>query len=220
MELDETMKELHERWEAEEAAKKQVLLDEIKQAQDRIAAKDKAIEEMKFERELIFNNFLGIINNKLRMSSFNIFYGFNSDMFWKAWRWVNHKDTVDRELKNKEITKEEYNNHKLCFEMTVHSVQEKFFGDLKDQVKFKELIKCWTTGYDYTYTYKDQEIIVFIPLFSADEKSWHEALGGYRVNYKESEYCNGWVCGGLDYKKVAKELQDWMLAEGWKNDGK
>lgn len=100
MELDETMKELHERWEAEEAAKKQALLDEIKQAQDRIAAKDKAIEEMKFERELIFNNFLSIINNKLRMSSFNIFYGFNNDMFWKAWRWINHKDTVDKELKD------------------------------------------------------------------------------------------------------------------------
>ena len=217
---DKELDALQKRWEAEEEAKRQELLDEIKQAQDRIAAKDKAIEEMKFERELIFNNFLSILNNKLRLSTFNIFYGFNNDMFWKAWRWINHKDTVDKELKNKEITKEEYNNHKLCFEMTVHGVQEKFFGELKDQVQFKELIKCWTTGYDYTYTYKDQEIIIFIPLFSADKDSWHEALGGYRINYKESEYVHGWVCGGLDYKKVAKELQDWLKNEGWKKDGK
>jgi len=220
MELDKTMKELHERLEAEEAAKKQALLDEIKQAKDRVAAKDKAIEELKFERGLIFNNFLSIINNKLRMSSFNIFYGFNSDIFWKAWRWINHKDTVDKELKDGEITEEEYDSHKLCFEMTVHSVQEKFFGELKDQVKFKELIKCWTTGYDYAYTYKDQEIIIFIPLFSADEKSWPEALGGYKVHYKESEHVQDWISGGLDYKKVAKELQDWLKNEGWKKDGK
>lgn len=216
MEINDTIKELHERWEAEEAAKKQALLDEIKQAQDRIAAKDKAIEELKFERGLIFNDFLSIINNKLHMSPFNIFYGFNADVFWKAWRWINHKDTVDKELKDGEITEEEYKNHKLCFTMTVNSVKEYFFGDLKGKVKFKELIKNWTTGYNYTYTYKGQEIIIFIPLFSADERSWPEALNGYRVNYKESEYCNGWVCGGLDYKKVAKELQDWMLAEGWK----
>lgn len=216
MELDETMKELHERLEAEEKVKKQALLDELKQAQARIAAKDKAIEELKFERELIFNNFLSIINNKLHMSSFNIFYGFNADMFWKAWRWSNHKDTVDKELKDGKLTEEEYKNHKLCFTMTVNSVKEHFFGDLKDKVKFKELIMNWTAGYNYTYTYKGQEIIIFIPLFSADEKNWPKALGGYSVNYKESEYVNGWVCGGLDYKKVAKELQDWMLAEGWK----
>lgn len=216
MKMDNAMEELHARFEAEETAKKQALLDEIKQAQDRIVAKDKAIEELKFERGLIFNDFLGIINNKLRMSPFNIFYGFNDDMFWKAWRWANHKDTVDKEFKDGEITEEDYKNHKLFFTMTVNSVKEQFFGDLKNKVKFKELIKHWTTGYDYTYTYKGQEITIFIPLFFADERSWSEALGGYKVSYKESEYCNGLVCGGLDYKKVAKELQDWMLAEGWK----
>lgn len=216
MEIDNAIEELNARFEAEEAVKKQALLDEIKQAQDRIAAKDKAIEELKFERGLIFNDFLSIINDKLRRSSFNIFYGFNPDIFWEAWRWVNHKDTVDKELKDGEITEEDYKNHKLFFTMTVNSVKEHFFGDLKNKVKFKELIKHWTTGYDYVYTYKGQEITILIPLFSADEKSWPEALGGYRVNYKASEYCYGWVCGGLDYKKVAKELQDWMLAEGWK----
>lgn len=215
MALDETMKELHKRWEAEEAAKKQALLDEIKQAQDRIAAKDKAIEELQFERKLIFNNFLSIINEKLRLSSFNLFYGFNNDIFWKAWKWCNHKEDVKKDLDKGELTKDEYKQYKTCFDVTVHSVRDHFFGDLKEQVKFKQIIMNWTTGYNYTYIYKGQEIIIFIPLFSADEKTWLEALGGYRVNYKESEYVNGWVCGGLEYKKVAKELQDWMLTEGW-----
>ena len=216
MNLDAEMKELATRWEVEEAARKQALLDEIKQAQDRIAAKDKAIEELQFERKLIFGNFLSIINEKLRMSSFNIFMGFNNDMFWKAWKWGNHKEDLKKDLDKGELTKDEYKQYKTCFDMTVHSVRDHFFGDLKDQVKFKEIIMHWTTGYNYTYTYKGQEIIIFVPLFSADEKSWYDALGGYRVNYKESKYCNGWVCGGLDYKKIAKELQDWMLTEGWK----
>lgn len=215
MAVDKTIKVLYDRWEAEEEVKRQALLDEIKQAQDRIAVKDKAIEELQFERKLIFNNFLSIINEKLRLSSFNLFYGFNNDIFWKAWKWSNHKDDLKKDFNKGELTKDEYKEYKTCFDVTVHSVQDHFFGDLQDKVKFKELIMNWTTGYNYTYIYKGQEIIIFIPLFSADEKTWHEALLGYRVNYKESEYINGWVCGGLDYKKVAKELQDWMLAEGW-----
>lgn len=216
MNLDAEIKVLYDSWEAEEEAKKQALLDEIKQAQDRIAAKDKAIKELQFERKLIFNNFLSIINEKLRFSSFNLFYGFNDDMFWKAWKWCNYQDDLKKNLDKGELTKDEYEQHKICFDVTVNSVQDNFFGELKKEVKFKQIIMNWTTGYEYIYTYKDQEILIFIPLFSADEKNWHEALGGYRVNYKESECCNGWVCGGLDYKKVAKELQDWMLAEGWK----
>ena len=97
----------------------------------------------------------------------------------------------------------------------LHLIGLLFFGKLKDEVKFKEIIKNWAVGYDYVYIYKDQEITIFIPNFLADETTWHTVLDGYRVNYKESEYFSGFVCSGLDYKKVAKELQEWMLAEEW-----
>ena len=220
MGLDKEIEDLHRMMEAEEEAKRQALLDKLKLIQDRIAAKDKAIEELKYERGLIFNNLCNVINNELRYSTFNIFMGFDSDMFWKAWRWSAHKDTVEEELAKGELTKDEYKKHKFCFDITVKTIKEKFFGDLKDKVKFKNIIMDWTIGYDYTYIYKNQEIIIFIPLFHAADKDWEYALAGYRVNYKSSECCHDWVCGGLDYKKVAKELQEWMLAEGWKKDGK
>ena len=216
MEIDGTMKELHERWEAEEAAKKQALLDEIKKAQDRIAKKDADIEELKFERDLLFGNFLGIINNKLRMSSFNIFMGFNEGMFWKAWRWSAHRDTVEKEHKEGKLDDKEYKETKNCFEMTTRVVKDKFFGNLKDKVKFKEIIMFWDAGYDFTYIYKGQEIIIFVPLFSANEKDYYYALSGYRANYKESEYCQGYIANGLEYKEVAEKLQDWLINEKWK----
>ena len=136
---DKELKTFYQRMEAEEAAKRQALLDEIKQAQDRIANKDKAIEELKFERELIFDNFLNIINQKLRYSSFNIFMGFTDDLFWKAWRWNQYKDMVDKELEKGEITKDDYKQHETCFEMTVRTVQDKFFGELKDKVRNSSL---------------------------------------------------------------------------------
>ena len=202
-------------FENQEKKEKQELLDKIKKVQDRLNNKDKAIEELQYERNLIFGNLCNIISNDLRNSVFNIFRGFTSDICWKALRWCRYKDNIDEDLANGELTKDEYEQYKACFDMTVGRVSDYFFGKLKDEVKFKEIIKNWAVGYNYVYTYKDQEITIFIPNFLADETTWHTVLDGYRVNYKESEYFSGFVCSGLDYKKVAKELQEWMLAEGW-----
>ena len=202
-------------FENQEKKEKQELLDKIKKVQDRLNNKDKAIEELQYERNLIFGNLCSIISNDLKNSVFNIFRGLTSDICWKAWRWCHYKDNVDKKLDNDELTKNEYEQYKACFDMTVSRISDYFFGKLKDEVKFKEIIRNWTIGYDYVYTYKDQEITIFIPNFLADETTWHTVLDGYRVNYKESEYFSGFVCSGLDYKKVAKELQEWMLAERW-----
>ena len=202
-------------FENQEKKEKQELLDKIKKVQDRLDNKDKAIEELQYERNLIFGNLCSIISNDLKNSVFNIFRGLTSDICWKAWRWCHYKDNVDKKLDNDELTKDEYEQYKACFDMTVSRISDYFFGKLKDEVKFKEIIRNWTIGYDYVYTYKDQEITIFIPNFLADETTWHTVLDGYRVNYKESEYFSGFVCSGLDYKKVAKELQEWMLTERW-----
>lgn len=216
MEIDDMMKELNARIDAEEAAKKKALLDKIELIKTRMANKDKVIEELKYERDLIFGNLCSVISNDLRMSSFNLFMGFNSDMFWKAWRWSSRKSTLDEELKNGDITNDEYKQHKFCFDLATNTVRERFFGDFKDKVKFKEIIMAWTIGYDFVYLYRDQEITVFIPLFSANEKDWEYALIGYRANYRESEYVTECICSGLEYKEVAAKLQDWMHNEGWK----
>lgn len=206
------------RWEAEEAAKKQALLDKIDLVKTRIANKDKAIEELQYERKLVFNDLCNIISEELRMSAFNIFMGFGPDIFRKAWRWNQHRETVEKELADGTLTKDEYKSHKTAFDATVSIVKDKFFGDLKDKVKFKEIIMSWTSGYDYIFTYKKQEIQIFIPLFHADEKDWQYALLGYRASYKESDICNTWLFTNLDYKEVANKLQEWMLAEGWKQN--
>ena len=100
--------------------------------------------------------------------------------------------------------------------MTVFMVKDKFFGDLKDKVEFKEIIQSWTVGYDYIYTYKNQEVSIFIPVFHADIKDYCYALVGYRAGYKESEHVHGYIASGLEYKEVAEKLQDWLINEKWK----
>ena len=203
-------------FENQEKKEKQELLDKIKKVQDRLNNKDNAIEELQYERNLIFGNLCNIISNDLRNSAFNIFRGFTSDICWKAWRWCNYKDRVDEELINGKLTKDEYDKYMACFDLTVGRIIGCFFGELKGKVKFKEIIKNWTVGYDYIYTYEDQEVNILIPIFNADDKDYGYALEGYRAGYKESERVRGYIANGLDYKEVAKKLQDWLINEKWK----
>ena len=203
-------------FESMEKKEKQELLDKIKKVQDRIDSKDKAIEELQYERDLIFGDLCNIISDNLRNSVFNIFRGFDYDICWKAWRWCNYKDRVDEELINGKLTKDEYDKYMACFDLTVGRIISCFFGELKGKVKFKEIVKNWTVGYDYIYTYKDQEVSILIPVFHADDKDYGYALEGYRAGYKESECVLGYIANGLDYKEVAKKLQDWLINEKWK----
>ena len=200
-------------FENQDKKEKQELLDKIKKVQDRLNNKDKAIEDLQYERNLIFGNLCSIISNDLKNSVFNIFRGFTSDICWKAWRWCHCKDNVDEELTNGKLTKDEYEQYKACFDMTVSRVSDCFFDKLKDEVIFKEIIKNWAVGYDYVYTYKGQEISIFIPIFHADIKDYIYALDGYRASYKESEYVRDYITSSLDYKEVAEKVQDWLINE-------
>ena len=203
-------------FENQEKKEKQELFDKIKKVQDRLNNKDKAIEELQYERNLIFDNLCNIISNDLRNSVFNIFRGFTSDLCWKAWRWCHYKNDIDEELTKGKLTKDEYEQYKTCFDMAVSRISNYFFGKLKDELIFKEIVKNWTTGYDYVYTYKDQEISIFIPIFHADIKDYIYALDGYRASYKESEYVRDYITSSLDYKEVAEKVQDWLINEKWK----
>ena len=203
-------------FENQEKKEKQELLDKIKKVQDRLDSKDRVIEELQYERDLIFGSLCNIISNDLRNSIFNIFREFTSDICWKAWRWCHCKDDIDEELTNGKLTKDEYEQYKACFDMTVSRVSDCFFDKLKDAIIFKEIIKNWAVGYDYVYTYKGQEISIFIPIFHADIKDYIYALDGYRASYKESEYVRDYITSSLDYKEVAEKVQDWLINEKWK----
>ena len=203
-------------FENQEKKEKQELLDKIKKVQDRLDSKDRVIEELQYERDLIFGNLCNIISNDLRNSIFNIFREFTSDICWKAWRWCHCKDDIDEELTNGKLTKDEYEQYKACFDMTVSRVSDCFFDKLKDEVIFKEIIKNWAVGYDYVYIYKGQEISIFIPIFHADIKDYIYALDGYRASYKESKYVRDYITSSLDYKEVAEKVQDWLINEKWK----
>lgn len=199
-------------------AQKRDLLCKIDRTLDRLASKDKAIEELQYVRGLILGDLLRTINEDINKSPLNLFAYFDSELLHNAWRWCHNKEAIDEEYENGKLSKEEYVALESSFAVATTIVKETFFGVMKDDVDFKEIIAAWTAGYDFTYTYKDQEITVFVPVFCAGEKDWEYVLHGYRVNYKESEITSNYVCSGLDYREVAKQLQAWLSAEGWRKE--
>ena len=202
-----------------EEDKKKFILDQIQLRKDRLAEKEKAIENLTYERDLVFNDLCNVIKSDLGNSSFNIFYGLNDDIFWKAWKYENYKKEFKEEVEKGEITKEEAKQYKFAFEYTVSHIREVFFDkELDKEIKFKGIIKSWIEGYDYHFTYKDVEFYVFIPNFCANKETWKTMLSGYRVNYEESKSCWSYVAGGLDVEQVKDKLTEWLKDESWHKD--
>ena len=205
-------------YDDQEEREKKFVVDEIKSRQDKLAKKDEEISNLQYERNLILLDVIGTINNDLRNSGWNLFKYFDGDIFWKAWKYCHHKDELEGMLKSgdKDMPQEEFDKYKSSFGYTKDTVQRVFFGELKDKVKFKEIIRSWEIGYDYIFIYKKQEIQVFIPTFLCDEKTYGYMLNGYHVSYSESDCCTSWITHDLDYHKVADRLQEWLRNEEWK----
>lgn len=187
------------------------IINELDRRKERIKLKEAAIEELKYEKDLIFNDMLSIIRNDLANSASNVFRGFDSDLYRKAWKYFWYKDN---------LSDSEKETYKGIFDFMLSIITINFFGkELEKEVIFKEVIQSWTSGYTFSFEYKDQEIQIFIPTFSTvNAENYAEIMSGYRINYRERPACYGYVCGGLDYSEVGEKLQAWMLSEGWKKN--
>ena len=201
----------------QEELEKKFIVDEINLRLDRLSKKTEEITKLEYEKNLILNDVCGVINNDLRNSRWNLFSYFTQDIYWKAWKYCHYKEDLEEDVKNKELTSDEFNSYKSSFGYTKDTVQRVFFGEeLKDMVEFKEIIRDWEIGYSYNFIYKDQEIQIFIPTFMCDESTYQYMLDGYHVSYRESENCTSWITHNLDYHKVASRLQEWLKNEEWK----
>lgn len=199
-----------------EEARKKYILDQIKLRQDRLAEKDKAIENLTYERDLVIKDLCDVIREDIGGSTFNIFYGFDSDIFWKAWKYSSYKKELTEEVENGKLTKEEEKSYMFAFNYTVDRIRDVFFDkELNKDIKFKCIVKAWVEGYDYHFTYKDTEIYVFIPNFCANIDTWKIMLNGYYVSYQESEHCWSWITNGLDVSKIKDTLTEWLKNESW-----
>ena len=206
--------------EAREAAKDQYVLDEIQKRQEKLKDKDDAIANLQYERALISRDLISTICEDLDQSGFNIFRYFNSnEMFWEAWRYGNHHKDKDFEAyKDKEVKKKE----KQSYEFVCSQIERLILKEDKEFERVDSVIDySYSLCYEFTYKIRGHEIYVCIPNFKrADEKTYLELLSGYVIRYRESEYCIGWICSDIDYKKIYDKLMAWVNEHWPKEDNK
>lgn len=186
--------------EYEEKLKAQNIVSQIQIRQKRKNDKLKLIEELNYEKDLITNDIVGIIQRDLGCSQYNLFKGFDADVFWKVWKYFWHKD----DLKKKE--KEEFES---LYSYILSVIKEKILLNNNDFVLTKIIESC-SMHYVFEYLYKNQTIAVYIPMFShTDSENYFEMLEGYRVFLGE-KYHYKCIVSGLDYDKVANDLKEWI----------
>lgn len=202
-----------------EALKATYILEELKSRQDYIKKKDAAIAEMQYERKLVFRDMLSVIRQDIASSSLNIFCGFNSEFLHKAWRYgCLKKEGIKKAIEKGDLTKEKAKEYKASYEYAVDTVLNTFFmPEIREQVKIKEIIMEWTSGYCFYFAYADQEITISIPTFSTvDEKNYTSILYGYTARYQASKSCYDFICASLKPQEVKEKLYTWITSEGWK----
>lgn len=225
MELKE-MKKMVASWQAEQELKNQKLIDNIDVAKERVLNKDKVISELQHERKLLFRDFLEQLN-ALRQSPLNIFWYYNEDALWNAWRSQSCMDVLEREVKDGKITEEDIKSYKKNLKTFAEEVKKVFFKQIthKEDIKFNKIYSIWTVGYTFVFEYtvykpKKHNILIeiFVPNFRADdEKDYIYALSGYSVNFRLSEdACSStFIANSLRYEDVEEKLYEWILNDGW-----
>ena len=191
-----------------EKLKAQNIVSEIQIRQKRKNDKIKLIEELNYEKDLITNDIVGIIQRDLSCSQYNLFRGFNPDVFRKVWQYYHYKDT----LTNKE--KEEF---KSSYEYIVSVIKEKILLNNNDFELTKIIDSCFERHYVFEYLYKNQQIQVYIPMFlHTDNENYLEMLEGYKVYHNVDKYRYDCIICGLDYDEVASKLKEWSEKNDWK----
>lgn len=191
----------------------EILLATISRKTSRLAAKKQQIEDLEYERDLIKLDITNYIKNKVNGSRFNLFAYVNSNVLYKAWKYSSFHNKSGWE----DIPKEEQEDYKITYDFVMRTIMKAFKLD-EDSFKIVEICDYnYSQGYEFTFEYKipscDKTIIIQIqiPVFSSvTVENYQYLLNGYEVCWQESPHVYSAVSYGLDYRKVAKDLHDFL----------
>lgn len=182
---------------------------EINYRQNLIDEKDELIKKLNFEKTLVINNLIKLIQD-LNSSEVSLIWGANTQYFHDAWRYFHSKKEIKDEEKKKKM--------KQSYDYVIARINSVILLDNKD-FKLKKIIAY---GYDssqfsFEYEYKEQTFEITIPMFdNTTSENYKEMLSGYKVFVPTSE--NFWtlIIKDLDPNVVAQKLKEYI--EGDKDD--
>lgn len=189
----------------EQEAKRQIetknILDKIDYRQGLINEKNKIINTLNYEKELITEDIVKLVKG-LNSSELSLIWGATSKQYHDAWLW-NQQDVIN----NKNID-ELKNSYKL---VTLQIQDRLLLNNKKIKLKDISLYGYDEIGYSFYYEYKKHTFEIYVPMFErATKENYKDMLLGYKLLIKTSEYTWDTIIRDLNYNVVAQKLKEYI----------
>lgn len=189
----------------EQEAKRQIetknILDKIDYRQGLINEKNKIINTLNYEKELITEDIVKLVKG-LNFSELSLIWGATSKQYHDAWLW-NQQDVIN----NKNID-ELKNSYKL---VTLQIQDRLLLNNKKIKLKDISLYGYDEIGYSFYYEYKKHTFEIYVPMFErATKENYKDMLLGYKLLIKTSEYTWDTIIRDLNYNVVAQKLKEYI----------
>lgn len=157
------------------------LLDKINYRQGLINEKDKIIKNLNYEKELITDDIVKLVQS-LSSSEIALCWGANNRLYHDAWYFFHHKDeNYDEEKKNK---------LKNSYDLILMQIKTNILLKNKDfKLQDISMYGYDGQGYSFYYKYKKYTFELYVPMFDlANKETYKDMLLGYRVLIQTGKY--------------------------------
>lgn len=195
--FDERLKRFALGYEEYENAKALLIVNDINAKKEKIKQKQRLIEDLKYESDLIEQDMIRNIKVDLYSSAYNLFGYIPSSHFKEAQQYF--KNNTDDEAKKK------------SFSFITNKIKEEILKN-NNEFKLKEIVDyLYETAFEFEYEYKNHIIRIDIPMYSnAYIKNYNDLLYGYRLYIQTSSNCYELKFWNLDYRAFADSLEKYI----------
>ena len=195
--LEQIMQEL----EAKRQIETKNILDKIDYRQGLINEKNKTINNLNYEKELITEDIVKLVKG-LNSSELSLIWGATSKQYHDAWLW-NQQNVIN----NKNIDELE-NSYKL---VTMQIKDRLLLNNKKIKLKDISMYGYDEMGYSFYFEYKKHTFEIYVPMFErATKENYEDMLLGYKLLIKTSEYTWDTIICDLNYNVVAQKLKEYI----------
>lgn len=182
-----------------ENTKALVIVNDINSKKEKIKQKQKLIEDLKYESNLIEQDMINNIKIDLYHSSYNLFSYISASYFIDAIRYLHTDD------------KEKKKEYKKSFTFITNQIKENILKN-NNEFKLKDINNYFfETSFEFEYEYKNHIIRIDIPMYSnAYIKNYEDLLYGYKCYLNTSEHCYELKFYDLNYKTFADKLEKYI----------
>lgn len=197
--FNEELKKFALGYEAYENAKALEIVNNINNKKEKMKQKQKLIEDLKYESDLIEQDMINNIKIDLYQSSYNLFGYISASHFIDAQRYLHTDD------------KEKKKEYKPSFKLITDRIKKEILKD-NNEFKLKDISNYfYETSFEFEYKYKNHIIRIDIPIYSnAYTKNYNDLLYGYKCYLNTSEHCYELKFYDLNYKTFADKLEKYI----------